>query len=125
MGDAALPASVGLLLRTRLTEGRTLDAGNPSPGNIGSDFGRYGIMFWDEVRRRRSRNTARQEQLENLMRWRNAVAHQDFSHAALKGRQEVTITEVRAWRRACAMLALDFDAVMRAHLVKITGRKPW
>lgn len=125
VGNAANPPSVGFLLRTRLTEGRKLDAGNPSPGNIGSDFGRFGILFWDEVRRRRSRNAGRQERLEHLMRWRNAVAHQDFSHAALKGRREVTITEVRAWRRACAMLALDFDAVMHAHLIRITGRRPW
>lgn len=125
VSDATLPVDVGLLLRARLTEGRKLDAGNPNPGNIGSDFGRFGIGFWDEVRGRNPRNAGRQEQLESLMRWRNAVAHQDFSHPALKRRKEVTITEVRRWRRACAMLALDFDAVMHAHLRKITGRKPW
>lgn len=125
VGDAASPTDIGFLLRARLTEGRKLDAGNPSPGNIGSDFGRFGIRFWDEVRRRNPRNPDRQEQLESLMRWRNAVAHQDFSHVALGGRREITISEVRRWRRACAMLALDFDGVMRAHLVKITGRRPW
>lgn len=122
---ATTPASVGQILRSTLTERRKLDAGNPNPGNIGSDFGRFGIAFWDEVRRRNPRNGERQEQLESLMRWRNAIAHQDFSHAALNRRQHVTITEVRTWRRACAMLALDFDVVMSAHLMKITGRKPW
>jgi hypothetical protein len=119
------PADVGVVLRAQLTEGRKLDSGNPNPGNIGSDFGRFGLKFWEEVRRRNARNPTRQEQLENLMRWRNAVAHQDFSHSALGGRREITISEVRTWRRACAMLALDFDAVMNAHLSKITGRKPW
>lgn len=122
---ATSPVAVGALVRTGLTERRKLDVGNPNPGNIGSDFGRFGIDFWDEVRRRNPRNRERQEQLENLMRWRNAVAHQDFTHSALNGRRHVTITEVRTWRRACAMLALDFDGVMGAHLMKITGRKPW
>jgi hypothetical protein len=125
VGNATLPYDLGRLLRARLTEGRKLDAGNPGPGNVGSDFGRFGIMFWDEVRRRNPRNPGRQEQLESLMRWRNAVAHQDFTHSALRGRSSITITEVRNWRRACTMLALDFDAVMHAHLKKITGRKPW
>lgn len=125
MGHAVHSPDIGFLLRARLTEGRRLDAGNPNPGNIGSDFGRFGVTFWEEVRRRNPRNADRQEQLETLMRWRNAVAHQDFAHPALRGRKDVTITEVRSWRRACGMLALDFEAVMHAHLVKMTGLKPW
>lgn len=125
VSTATSTADVGLVLRTQLTQGRKLDTGNPNPGNIGSDFGRFGLPFWEEVRSRNPRNPGRQEQLEKLMRWRNAVAHQDFSRLGSDGRREITFTEVRTWRRACAMLALDFDAVMHAHLVKITGRKPW
>lgn len=66
-------------LYLRLTEGRKLDAGNPNPGNIGSDFGRLGIEFWDEVRRTDRHAKRRLEELETLNRWRNAVAHQDFN----------------------------------------------
>jgi hypothetical protein len=124
-GAAAVPVPLGIVLRARLTEGRKLDAGNPNPGNIGSDFGRFGIEFWDEVRKLNPTNAGRQEQLEELMRWRNAVAHQDFRHAALRGRTSITISQVREWRRNCSRLALDFDAVMRAHLKTITGRHPW
>lgn len=42
--DPALGAR-GLILRSRLTAGRKLDSGNPNPGNIGSDFGRFGVQF--------------------------------------------------------------------------------
>lgn len=37
---------VGDIFFRALTEGRKLDSGNPNPGNIGSDFGRFGIQFW-------------------------------------------------------------------------------
>jgi hypothetical protein len=125
VGDAALPAAVGLLLRTRLTEGRKLDVGNPSPGNIGSDFGRLGVSFWENVRRRDRRNQVRQHALEVLNWWRNAVAHQDFRDPRLGGRDTVSLTKVRRWRSACDGLAVDMERVMYAYLLSITGAAPW
>lgn len=113
------------ILRGRLTENRKLDTGNPNPGNIGSDFGRLGIVFWDEIRRHDQRNNARKTRLEQMNRWRNAIGHQDFTDPALGGRVEIRLLEVQQWRQACDMLAGDFDAVLRAHLTSMLGQAPW
>ena len=113
------------ILHPRFVVGRKLDAANPNPGNIGSDFARLGIEFWSEVRRLDPRNRARQSALESLNRWRNAIAHQDFSSPELRGRNSVRLSEVREWRRACERLAVDMDKVMYAYLLRITGVVPW
>lgn len=105
--------------------GRRLDAGNPNPGNIGSDFGRLGLSFWDDVRGSDRRNHARQQALESLNWWRNAIAHQDFRDPRLGGRDAVRLAEVRRWRSACDRLAVDMERVMYAYLLSITGSAPW
>src|SRR5688572_23656187 len=97
------------ILRTQLTGNRRLDHGNPNPGNIGSDFARFDMEFWRLVSALDRRNEARRRHLEALNLWRNAIAHQDFDPAALGGRTELRVSEVRAWRAACEALATDFD----------------
>lgn len=118
-------AALNTILRSNLSSGRKLDMGNASPSNLGSDFGRLGVAFWEEVRRRDRLNEARQRALDELNRWRNAIAHHDFRSPLLKGAQEVRFAEVRRWRRACAALAVDFDAVLQLYLNSILGRSPW
>lgn len=113
------------ILHPRFVVGRKLDAANPNPGNIGSDFARLGIDFWSEVRRLHPRNGARQGALESLNRWRNAIAHQDFRNPELRGRSSIQLREVRGWRRACERLAMDMERVMYAYLLRITGTAPW
>lgn len=103
---------------------RKLDRGNPNPGNIGEDFKRFGIAFWDMVKARDVRNRARQDRLEELNKWRNAIAHQDFD-AAVLGSTTLRIQQVREWRRACEHLATAFDEVMRAQLLTMVGTSPW
>jgi hypothetical protein len=39
------PALLPIVLSS-LTSDRRLDRGNPTPGNLGSDFGRLGMTFW-------------------------------------------------------------------------------
>jgi len=92
------------MFRLQLTTGRKLDSGNPNPGNIGSDFGRLGMDFWPEVFKLNPRNFARRAGLEALNRWRNAIAHQDFDPAALGGRTELRMAEVRRWRSTCNVI---------------------
>src|SRR5438477_6964048 len=43
------PAALRDVLHVQLTAGRKLDTGNPNPGNLGSDFARFGMQFWMEV----------------------------------------------------------------------------
>ena len=71
---AVRPAILHTALRAEFVFARKLDRGNPNPGNIGSDFTRLGLPFWDEVRRDYTRNEARQGRLDELSEWRNAIA---------------------------------------------------
>ena len=111
-------------LRNVLVQNRKLDKGNPNPGNIGADYNRFGLSFWDEVRDLDLRNQARQNRLEELNAWRNAVAHQDFDPAVL-GTIVLRLQRVREWRNACNQLAKCFDEVMRSHLEAVNGVSPW
>ena len=66
-----------------MVQNRKLNQGNPNAGNLGSDFNRFGLLFWDEARNLDFRNQARHNRLEELNLWRNAIAHQDFYPATL------------------------------------------
>ncbi len=112
-------------LRAQFNWGRLLDKGNPNPGNIGADFNRFGIRFWDLVYARSTLNERRRVLLGDLNEWRNAIAHQDFDPARLGGRTNLHLGDVQGWRRALNRLALDFDEVMRAHLQADLGASPW
>lgn len=114
-----------VIVQRQLMSARKLDAGNPNPGNIGSDFDRLEISFWPAVIAYDDRNRTRQRLLATMNQWRNAVAHQDFSKHDLRGRDQVTLAEVRAWRGACEHLAVDFERVMYDYLGSITGSAPW
>ncbi|HEU0055489.1 MAG TPA: hypothetical protein VFQ39_20015 [Longimicrobium sp.] len=117
--------SIATIVYGRMTGGRKLDVGNANPGNIGSDFGHLDLNLWASVRGRDSRNRVRQELLAELNAWRNAIAHQDFRHLGAGGAHHLRIDSVRRWRAACTALAVDFDAVVRLHLLTVTGTTPW
>ncbi|MGL6094673.1 MAG: hypothetical protein ACRC7O_02580 [Fimbriiglobus sp.] len=118
------PAAVRLIVRKELLANRKLDRGNPNPGNIGADYNRFGFTFWSAVAEADARNSARQALLEDLNRWRNAIAHQEFDPAVLGG-ATLQMAQVRSWRSACNELAKCFDDVLRTELAAITGHDPW
>ena len=114
------------MCRSSLVMSRKLDRGNPNPGNIGSDFNRLGLSCWPLVDAHRSQNPQRRTLLEELNDWRNAIAHQDFSPAMLRGgRPILQLSQVQGWRKACDGLARSFDEIMRSHIVSKTGTIPW
>lgn len=110
-------------LHNIVTLGRKLDTGNPNPGNIGADYNRFGLPFWDDVKKLDPRNQARQQRLGELNDWRNAIAHQAF-HPAL-GASTLRLQRVREWRSACNQLAASFDEVMCNHFQIVNGVSPW
>lgn len=75
---ALAPLPLQRVLRVEFMWNRSLGKGNPNPGAIGSDFSRLGVDFWAEVYALDSRNDRRRELLQELLDWRNAIAHQDF-----------------------------------------------
>jgi HEPN superfamily RiboL-PSP-like protein len=116
---------VKIIFRRQMTTGRKLDAGNPNPGNIGSDFGRLGFDFWPALINVNPVSSTRRKALETLMTWRNAIAHQDFDPNRLGGRTQLRLAEVRRWRNICNALARDFDKIVSQHLATIVGAAPW
>jgi hypothetical protein len=72
------------MLHDNLLFGRKIDRSNPSPGNLGSDFGRFGLAFWSQVGAHHPQNPARKAALEEMNDWRNAIAHHDFLPSMLK-----------------------------------------
>jgi hypothetical protein len=119
------PRPLSTIVLVRMTEGRKLDTGNPNPGNIGSDFGRFGLNLWQEVQAVDHRNQMRHATLSEMNEWRNAIAHHDFTKPVCGGRASVQQKDVRRWRQACNALTLAFDQVMAAHLRNLSGVAPW
>jgi hypothetical protein len=119
------PTSIRAMVIRRFTDGRKLDFGNPSPGNLGNDFNWFGFDFWREVKAANPQNAARQQRLIMLNLWRNAIAHHDYSGSELGGQTVVRLHEIRVWRRACNALATEFDKTVSQNLKKITGASPW
>jgi hypothetical protein len=117
-----VPTPLQGLLRAEFIWNRSLDKGNPHPGAIGSDFNRLGVDFWTAVYSLQSRNDARREKLDELIEWRNAIAHQDFSKV---GPPTLQLGSVRRWRRAVSVLAENFDQVMYNYLSGLLPAAPW
>lgn len=111
------------IVLSSLTSDRKLDRGNPTPGNLGSDFGRLGMAFWPDVNALHRQNAARARRLELMGYWRNAIAHQDFAGNArhLEGRTEITLADVRQFRSTCEALARGFDRAVLAHIQTVAG----
>lgn len=117
------------MMKLRLTEGRKLDSGNPNPGNIGSDFNRFGFNLWSRMVDLDKRTPGRKAKIDQLNRWRNAIAHQDFDDAVgldlNAGRTDLRLADVAAWHTACDQLAATMDAAALAHLSPLVGGSPW
>jgi len=120
---ASTPAGFRTFFRAEFLWNRSLDRGNPHPGAIGSDFNRLGILIWPDLRARHAQNERRQQLLQELIDWRNAIAHQDFD--SVGGDAVLRLSRVRGWRRAAGALADHFDRAMHDYLARLLGNPPW
>lgn len=120
----ASPAALLPVIHAEFSSARKLDKGNPSPGNIGADFNRFGFRLWDQVCQLDSLNAVRKADLELLNEWRNAIAHQDFT-GPLGGIATLHLSHVKKWRRACDSLASTLNNLIRQQLKTLTGSYPW
>ena len=118
----ASPPALRVVVDKSLLRDRRLDKGNPNPANIGADFGRFDISFWSVIYRRSPRNEPRRRLLEELNDWRNAIAHQDFTHMSATA---IQLQQVQRYRAACTALAHEFDDAMYQHLSSLLGGAPW
>jgi hypothetical protein len=120
----ATPATQGII-RAQFLWGRSLDRGGPQAGAIGSDFGRFGVPFWQDVNGLHAANERRRELLDELMRWRNAIAHNDFHPAVFGPSPILHLADVRGWRSALNGLCPAFDTVMRDYMATTLEAAPW
>jgi hypothetical protein len=122
---ATLPVQLRPFVRAEFNGNRSLSKGNPHPGAIGSDFNRLGIVFWADIYQLDARNDRRRELLQELIDWRNAIAHQDFNPIAAGGNPVLHLATVRGWRRALNALARHFDLAMYNYLSTLLPAPPW
>jgi hypothetical protein len=77
--------------------------------------------LWQDVYALHAHNRRRRAILDELMEWRNAIAHQDFTKPTLGGRTVVHLKQVIGYRRACNALTDSFDRAALAHIVRVAG----
>jgi len=87
------------------------------------------VKFFPTVDASHRRNKDRRLLLKQLNAWRNAVVHEDFDFNQ-EDQQAVKDTKpmlrfVRAWRKNCGELALEFDEVVRAYTGAVVGGPRW
>jgi hypothetical protein len=116
---------IQVVIKYQFQWGRSLDRGNPQAGAIGLDFNRFGLQFWIEVYSLQVHNKRRRELLDELMLWRNAIAHNDFDPSIFGLDPVLQLVQVRAWRSALNGLCQAFDTVMYNRLKIILGTSPW
>ncbi|VTU00496.1 Uncharacterized protein OS=Mycobacterium abscessus subsp. bolletii 50594 GN=MASS_1p0056 PE=4 SV=1 [Gemmataceae bacterium] len=122
---ATLPATQQNIVSEEFTFNRQLDKGNATPASIGSDFGRLGLKWWAALDKLDPAAANLRRQLESLNNWRNAIAHNNFDPLVLGGTMRLRLAMVQEWRWVCNRFARLFDELMVAHLVTVTGRRPW
>jgi hypothetical protein len=115
------------VVRRLLTQGRKLDAQNPQPAALGSDFGRFGFDLVPGLVAQGSRMEEALAQLEVLVRFRNAIAHGNESALAAivaSGQITPTLTSFRAYRRALNRLVGTMDRVAATELAAVLQIPP-
>lgn len=123
-GNARLAKVISTGLQTKLDLGRA----NANVESLASDFGRFGLVLWDEMEKRDARTAARREHLRWLNAARNALAHDDAARLAkvINAGDRTDLASVRQWRSALGGLASTMDSVMAAHLARLFNvPRPW
>ena len=111
------------IVQRSLVLNRDLDRGNAHPAALGSDFGRFGIEWWPQLKRRDARTARRQHHLELLNRARNAIVHSRPAELEQVGREghRATLATVRRWRSGLDGLAVTMDRVLASDVASLLG----
>lgn len=121
LAGAVQPPALATVVHAALAQGRRLDTGNPTPGNLGADFARLGMLFWPAVNAIDARNATRQKRLQELNDWRNAIAHHDWKRIG----PALQLRTVQRHRRNCTALAQAFDTAVGCYVARLVACQPW
>jgi hypothetical protein len=126
--DAMPHSRSAVVLEDLLTEGRHLDRGNPTPANLGRDFGRFGFNFWEAVVAEDRRNGARRRELDGLCHWRNGIVHGDVPGKRASGNlvpRDLSLDACRRWRCAVSALVISIDRAVAKQCQNLGCPRPW
>lgn len=126
---ASAVAGQQAMLGTLLTQGRKLDTQNPRRSALGSDFGRLGFRFVDDLKAARPTVATELDHLERLIDFRNAIGHGDEGAiAAIEADGAIRSTKAAyvASRRTLDRLVGTMDEVVAARLAAVLATpRPW
>jgi hypothetical protein len=111
--------SLRLLVQAQFTSNLALDHGNPNLHNLRRDFERFNFVM--ELAAADPGNPARLQDLSELSKWRNIVAH----HGTVPPSGLPSFTDLQDWTNSCNGLAVSLDGVMFDQLRRILRRAPW
>ena len=126
--DAMPHSRSAVVLEDLLTEGRHLDRGNPTPANLGRDFGRFGFNFWEAVVAEDRGNGVRRRELDRLCDWRNGIVHGDVPGKRASGNlvpRDLSLDACRRWRRAVSALVISIDRAVAKQCQNLGCPRPW
>lgn len=117
------------LLTEGIVNARRIDRGNPTHGNVTSDFASIGLSpFNMAARNARWATPGDAEQFTHLMTLRNALAHgndDDLRSLLLRGGAQDTVSWARGQLPVLNRYARALDHMVWDHLRATTGRAPW
>lgn len=124
----AAPAQV-LLLGQLMSQGRTLDVGNPRRSALGTDFSRVGIPLIPDLTALGPGVVNDLDALDHLVDFRNAISHGNETQVQAliaSGRIRATKRSYLEHRRAVDRLAGTVDSTVATGLAAVLGiGVPW
>jgi hypothetical protein len=106
-------------MQAQFTSNFALDHGNPDLHNLRKDFERFGFMM--ELAAADPGNPARLQDLSELNKWRNIVAH----HGTVPPTGLRSYTDLQIWTNSCNGLAVSLDGIMYNQSPRILRRAAW
>lgn len=123
-----VPDDHGGIVSVQFKSNRRLDAGNATPGGIGSDFARFGLRLWPGLTARNpTRASIWNERLTLLNMARNGIAHDDWRQleSIRASGWPLTLSTARTWRSSLDGLAKAMDNECKQYLANWVGWVPW
>jgi hypothetical protein len=111
--------SLQALIQAQFLANHAIDHGNPNLQNLKKDFERFGFTL--DLAAADPGNPARLQDLSELNRWRNIVAH----YGVILPSGLPLPSELQRWTSSCDRLATSLDRIMYNRLRHLLRRAPW
>lgn len=124
IAEGIADANLRIVVQTQFTRGRLLDKGNANAANIGADFGHFGSEVWDKVTADRVPNAHRTRKLDELLEWRNGIAHEYLArrHARSGAHDDGRLSDLE---EGLGQPGPSFDRVVADQVENLGRPRPW